>query len=277
MLRKLLTTGFLFFLINLAFAQDTIYMKGREKIIAKVQEINPTQVKYKLFSSPNGPMYVVNKEQIWKIVYSDGHSEFFQEEAGTEEITEIHPILIGINSFELMFGFVSLNAEYYFPKQGIGIKIPLSFGLQGIKGNAGDYRYNNYDNGFYYYNKMKIVSVGTQLLFYPRRMKRRINYFTGLAFEYGRMFSRQYTFNYPNYYESSKATHDWFGTGIVNGIMINLSNRVSLSMSGTLGLEVVYRSYQLNSVGITTTHYEALGRLDFTLGFRFGKIHPAEK
>lgn len=276
MLRKLLFTGLLFFIANFIFAQDTIYLNSREKIIAKVQEINPTQVKYKLFSSPDGPVYIVNKEQIWKIVYSDGHSEFFRDEDDTEEIKDIRPILIGVNSFELMFGFVTLNAEYYFPEQGIGIKMPVSIGLRGIKGDAGNYPYN-YDEGFYYYNRMKVVSIGTQLLFYPGKMKHRVNYFTGLAFEYGRMFTNHYTYNYPNYYAFSKATHDWFGTGIVNGIMINLSDRVSLGMSAIVGLEVIYKSYQQNSVGITTTHYEAMGRMDFTLGFRFGKIHPDEK
>lgn len=275
MLRNLFISVCLLFSGNFLFGQDTIHMINRDKIVAKVQEINPTQVKYKLFSFMDGPTYVVNKREVWKIVYSDGHTEFFQDEIEQIEITNIHPILIGVNSFDLMFGFVTMSGDYYFPKAGISIKVPISIGLQGVKGGANN---EYYDNDFYYYNRMKVVNAGAQLLFYPGRMKHRVNYFTGIAFEYGRMFSRQYYYGpyYPPY-EYPKITYDWFGCGIANGMMINLSNRVSLSMSAILGLQVVYKSYQSNSVGVTTTRPEPMGRMDFTLGIRLGKIKGVEK
>jgi hypothetical protein len=272
MLRNLFLTLCLLFTGNFLFGQDTIHMVDRDKVIAKVTEVNPTQVKYKLFTLQDGPTYVVNKKDIWKIVYSDGHTEFFKEDE--EEIVDIHPLLIGVNSFDLMFGFVSISGDYYFPKQGISIKVPVSVGLRGIKGMENE---NYYDNDYYYYNRMKVVNAGAQLLFYPGHMKHRVNYFTGLALEYGRMFSRQYYYYSPygGGYSSRKITYDWFGTGIVNGMMINLSNRVTLSMSATLGLQVVYKSYQNNSVGVTTTEPRPMGRMDFSLGFRLGKIRTA--
>lgn len=275
MLRNLFLTIGLLFTGHFLFAQDTIHMVDREKVVAKVTEVNPTQVKYKLFSLQDGPTYVVNKKDIWKIVYSDGHTESFQEEMEEDQIVDIHPWLVSVNSFDLMFGFVSISGDYYFPKQGISIKVPVSIGLQGIKGSTNN---NYYDNDFYYYNRMKVVSAGAQLLFYPGHMKHRVNYFTGLSFEYGRMFSRYYYYD-PYYYPyvNRKTTYDWFGTGVVNGMMINLSNRVTLSMSATLGLQVVYQSYQQNSVGVTTTHPHPLGRMDFSLGFRLGKIRTADK
>jgi hypothetical protein len=276
MLRHLFITICLLFTGNFLFGQDTIHMVDREKIVAKVLEVNPTQVKYKLYSLQTGPTYVVNQKEIWKIVYSDGHTEFFAEDKEEIEIVNIHPLLISVNSFDLMFGFVSLSGDYYFPKQGISVKVPVSIGLQGIKGSAENLYF---DNDYYYYNRMKVFNAGAQLLFYPGRMKHRVNYFTGLSFEYGRMFSRQHYYYGPYYpnYGSRKITYDWFGTGIVNGMMINLSNRVTLSMSATLGLQVVYQSYQQNSVGITTTRPHPMGRMDFSLGFRLGKIRTAEK
>ena len=273
MLRNLFISICLLFTGNVLFGQDTIHMINRDKIVAKVQEINPTQVKYKLHTFMDGPMYVVNKSEVWKIVYSDGHAEFFQDEIDNE-IVAIHPIMIGVNSFDMMFGFVSVCGDYYLPKQGISIKVPISIGLQGIKGMANN---NYYNNSFYYYNGMKVVNAGAQLLFYPGRMKHRVNYFTGLAFEYGRMFNRQNFYNpYPPY-QYLRVTYDWFGTGIVNGMMINLSKRISLSMSTILGLQVVYKSYKVNSVGVTTTSFEPMGRIDFTLGIRVGKIKGTEK
>jgi hypothetical protein len=247
-------------------------MNNREKIVAKVQEINPTQVKYKLYTFMDGPTYVVNKKEVWKIVYSDGHAEFFQDEIDND-VAAIHPLMLGVNSFELMFGFVSISGDYYFPKQGISIKVPVSIGLQGIKGMA---RNDFYDNDFFYYNRMKVVNVGAQLLFYPGHMKHRVNYFTGVAFEYGRMFGDRYYYHgWPNQY--SKITYDWFGSGIANGMTINLSNRVSLSMSAILGLQIVYESYTANYVAVTRTYPKPMGRMDFTLGIRVGKIKGVEK
>lgn len=277
MLRYLFLTICLIFTGNFLFGQDTIHMADRAKVVAKVLEVNPTQVKYKLFSLPEGPTYVVNKKDIQKIVYSDGHTEFFKEEMQVLEIADIHPLLLSVNSFDLMFGFVSVSGDYYFPKQGISIKVPVSIGLRGIKGAINE---NYYDNNYYYYNRQKIASVGAQLLFYPGHMNHRVNYFTGIALEYGRVISHGgywYDPYYPYYPHSRKVTYDWAGTGMVNGMMINLSNRVSLSMSATLGLQVIYKSYQYHSVGITTTDPFPLGRMDFSLGFRLGKIKTANK
>lgn len=269
MLRKLIFIWISFLIGNFAFAQDTIHMMNREKIVAKVQEINPTQIKYKIFTFQDGPTYVVNKKEVFKIVYSDGHSEFFHDDIVEEEIADIHPFFVGINSFDLMFGFISVRGEYYFAKRGISIKVPLSLGLNGIKGATTGY---SYDQGFYYYNRMKIVSTGAELLFYPGRMKHNVNYFTGLAFEYGRMKGYRNDYYIYPYPQSSRVMHDWFGTGIVNGVLIKLSERLNLGVSATLGLGVVYRTYKINNVGHTSVNTEPLGRLDFNLGFRFGKI-----
>ncbi len=272
MLRKLIITCFIIFTGSIAFAQDTIHLMNREKVVAKVQEINPAQIKYKLYTFQDGPTYVVNKTEVFKIVYSDGHSEFFHDDIITEEIADIHPFSVGINSFDLMFGFISVRGEYYFAKRGVSIKIPLSIGLNGIKGNLNDY---SYDQGFFYYNKMKIISTGAELLFYPGKMKHKVNYFTGLALEYGRMTSNYRYYNhsiYP-YPEISGSTYDGFGTGIVNGVLIRLSDRLNLGMSTTLGMQVIYRTYKMNGVGYTSVSTQPLGRLDFTLGFRFGKVN----
>jgi hypothetical protein len=223
---------------------------------------------------PDGPVYVVNKGSVDKIVYADGHEEFFHDGADAE-IENMHPWMVGVNMFDLMFGYVTVNGEYYFAKRGLSVKVPVSIGLKGIKGGAPtDY----YNSQYYYYNQMKIASGGAELLFYPGHMHHTVNYFAGLSFEYGRSTERQYYYNYyypyPYY---SNATNDWFGTGIVNGIRINISNRLNLSMSATTGLEEVYHSYQQQSgQGTTTVRSEPMGRLDFTFGILLGKIKTGE-
>jgi hypothetical protein len=258
------------------FAQDTIHMISGDKVLAKIEEINPTQIKYKRFSSPDGPIYIVNKNDVYRIVFSDGHVEYFREEK-EKLISAVRPLTVGINSFDLMFGFVTLNAEYYFPKRGVALKVPLSLGLRGIKGSN-----EVYGDDYLYYSQNKIVSAGTQILFYPGHLQQKINFFTGIAFEYGRTITYRYngSYNYPYYpyYPSlSHVYYDWFATGVTNGASIILSDRVNLGMSATIGLAVNYMSYKVNGIGVTVTDPKPMGRLDFTLGIRLGKLTSVEK
>src|SRR6185312_6167842 len=63
---------------SLLFAQDKIYKKNGPAINAKVIEIGTDEIKYKLTDSPDGPVYVVDKSSLQKIVYADGRVEKYQ-------------------------------------------------------------------------------------------------------------------------------------------------------------------------------------------------------
>lgn len=58
-----------------AISQDTIFFKSKEKLVAIVKEISQTEIQYKKIELPDGPMYVVEKKLIDKIVYKNGYSE----------------------------------------------------------------------------------------------------------------------------------------------------------------------------------------------------------
>lgn len=72
-----------FVLFMLAFcslalqAQDKIYKLKGPVINAKVIEIGTDEIKYRLFESPNGPVYVVEKASLKMIEYEDGRVEKF--------------------------------------------------------------------------------------------------------------------------------------------------------------------------------------------------------
>jgi hypothetical protein len=269
MLRNLLFTTLFIFAGQFLFAQDTIYKMNHEKVMAKIREINPTQIKYVPSEYPNGPVYVINKTDVEKIVFSDGHVEYYHE-AKDEEVLLIHPLFVGLNSFDLMFGFITPVGEYYFPKNGVSIKANVSLGLNGIKGSA--VPNDNYGSEYTYYNKDKIISTGLGIVFYPGHMKHTVNYFTGFSFEFGRMITkRQYYGGYPYYTYWQTHNDYWLGTGISNGIVIKLSDRVDLGLCATLGMSVKTEKYEYNGDDIINTHYQEMGRLDINLGYRFGK------
>lgn len=66
---------FSIFLSSMSFSQDTIFFKSKDKIVVFVKEVSQTEIQYKKFELPDGPMYVVDKNVIDKIVYKNGYTE----------------------------------------------------------------------------------------------------------------------------------------------------------------------------------------------------------
>jgi hypothetical protein len=64
---------------NLCKAQDTIFKRNGDKLIAKITEITPQDVKYKRFDFQEGPTYIESKTAIKEIHFSNGLKEFFAE------------------------------------------------------------------------------------------------------------------------------------------------------------------------------------------------------
>lgn len=61
-----------------AAAQDLIVRRDAARIEAKVTEITPETVRYKRFSNPDGPTYVLPVTDIEYIRYANGEQEFFE-------------------------------------------------------------------------------------------------------------------------------------------------------------------------------------------------------
>lgn len=67
----------LFICINIS-AQDTIFKRDLSVICAKVEEITDQTISYKRCEMMDGPMYVSNKSDIYKIKYKNGSVDTFQ-------------------------------------------------------------------------------------------------------------------------------------------------------------------------------------------------------
>lgn len=66
---------FSLFLSSVTFSQDTIFFKSKDKIVVFVKEVSQKEIQYKKFEMPDGPMYVVDRDVIDKIVYKNGQVE----------------------------------------------------------------------------------------------------------------------------------------------------------------------------------------------------------
>ena len=60
-----------------AAAQDTIFKTDAQTISAKILEISPSEVRYKRFTNPDGPTYILPVSDISHIIYQNGERDDF--------------------------------------------------------------------------------------------------------------------------------------------------------------------------------------------------------
>ncbi|MGJ8666591.1 MAG: hypothetical protein ACSHW7_09515 [Patiriisocius sp.] len=87
---KSIITFLLFFICGITAirAQDTIIKTNQEEIEAKVIEITDSTIKYKIWLRQEGPIYNINKDEVFMILYASGDKEYYtdkKKDAKTEE------------------------------------------------------------------------------------------------------------------------------------------------------------------------------------------------
>lgn len=75
MKRILLATLLLTVIANGVLAQDVIYMLDGDEIEAKLTEISSSELKYKRMDNLDGPVFVVERNKVFKVKYANGQSE----------------------------------------------------------------------------------------------------------------------------------------------------------------------------------------------------------
>lgn len=113
------------------FAQDTIYMKSNEVVVAKILEISKNDVKYKKYSNIEGPDYTTLKVQIHRIIFLNGNVEYYQDNTSPKKKTKknrMYPAQLIVHagsSISTLSGDVE-NAKFKASfTGGIGFEIPI--------------------------------------------------------------------------------------------------------------------------------------------------------
>lgn len=70
-----------------ARSQDLIVKTDQQEIKAKVIEIQENQIKYKKWDRLDGPLYNINKSEVFMIIYQSGDREFFNQQKPEETNT----------------------------------------------------------------------------------------------------------------------------------------------------------------------------------------------
>lgn len=89
------------------YAQDTIFKRNKDTVVAKIFEVNSTQVKYKKFHFQDGPVYIDSKYDIAMIIYSGGMKETFEqkkpEPTTNETYTNTKPLNHTIEDYRMYY------------------------------------------------------------------------------------------------------------------------------------------------------------------------------
>jgi len=84
MKRFLILIAALAFSSTFAGAQDLITKKDGQDIKARVLEVGPDNIKYKLYDEPDGDTYSIETSEILLIRYESGRNEVFNEKSSVE-------------------------------------------------------------------------------------------------------------------------------------------------------------------------------------------------
>ncbi len=66
---------------------DRIILKNGDESMVKILEITPNDVKYKKCDSPDGPLYVVKKADVFMVQYANGTKDVFKAENNSTQNT----------------------------------------------------------------------------------------------------------------------------------------------------------------------------------------------
>lgn len=77
---------FLIGMLNHVKAQDIITLKNGEEIMAIVNEVDLNTIKYRKFDNQAGPVYTVNKADVFMIKYENGTKDVFDYQPVTPDV-----------------------------------------------------------------------------------------------------------------------------------------------------------------------------------------------
>jgi len=114
-------------------AQDKIYRKNGEILKVKILEVSSTEIKYKIFGDEEGPIYVLEKDRIQKIVYQNGRVEKPTLDIKDPELyADQLQKAIKINFFSPLSGFLQFGYE---KSTGVGKSYELTMAIIGAGKN----------------------------------------------------------------------------------------------------------------------------------------------
>lgn len=229
-IRNLLFVCWISILSTFTSAQDVIYKTDGSREEVRVLQVGNREIQYKKYDNPEGPVYVIHKENVLLITYENGTYEQFTRQVGMAEIEkqelamDFARNIFAYHLFDLIFGDFALSYERLLSSGKVGLKIPVAFGFD---------EYDNWD-----FNNVVYSGIGVN--FYPTGQGK-WKYFMGpqLRVGYGRATDwMSYFDEYGNYLYDEEVENEGMYTKffVDNGVQFMPVKNFSVSAIGSIGI-----------------------------------------
>lgn len=250
-------------------AQDQLFKKDNSKLLVKITEISPEEIKYKLYSNLNGPTYVVSKNEVSLVIFENGQHEVITSAEETapasprqQQPDAVRPRAgmgmsrpdslkyyqysesISMNFFNFLNMEVGMIYQKDFFRNNFNIMVPAAIGLE--RPSVTESVYFNGNNSTGINLDRKLFELGFGVNYYPS-LRFPVNYYVGPMFRYMQYNCEQvYTYYTPNQYPytytpptviKKTGTLSRYCITITNGIIFRTKSRLLINMFGSVGFK----------------------------------------
>ncbi len=142
------------FYSTIVYCQDTIIKTDGIKLISKITEITPVEIKYKRFDYLNGPLFIISKNNVAKIIFENGLSENISYIAPAPKDTFIY-----INTYKPSSPWLRFKIE-------IGAEVNNAYvNMPSIKSQNAYSKYSDEYSGYDKNNVKSSLNIGLCFLF----------------------------------------------------------------------------------------------------------------
>jgi len=282
---KIITIATLLFVagISVAAAQDKIYLRNGGVIDAKVNEVNTGTIRYKKQDNPDGPDFVIRKNEVESIRYANGSKD--EISATTDEaedrryrgvrerpVREPRASRFGLRNERYGKNIIALAPVQMANEGAAGIGLHyervldknnlVSFYLPFAMIFHNEDRYNgsNYERNT---NAFKYFYPGIKL--YPTGSNRKVSYALGASAALG--FGRKYLYDDNNGYYRER---DVFRAGLLINNSLNVQPTKNIYIGVELGLGFTYYDDGLRyNRSYSSFGDEPMVQFNFKVGYRF--------
>jgi len=270
-MKKLIPILSALFITNQYYAQDIITRNDSSQVKANIIEINPREIKYKLFNYSDGPTISTNREDVAYISFKSGAVERISKiEVKTistynpnrynmdvvpvsrynpeDKIKKCEKLYIkknylGFNYIAFLNTALGFNYMRDVKKANLIINVPFAFGLGSPAITNSLYNREFLDGTLTTKYELMKYQIGINTLFAPS-MNREVNFLMGPSFnlaEYKMSVETKYTtINAPQYQNNNATFTNTFilkrqHYGINIGLLARFSEKVNMNMLITFG------------------------------------------
>lgn len=271
-LKLTILTLALAFFAGQSFAQDKLYKRNGDMMEVNVVEINTRTISYQKASNLDGPTYVINRDDVTKVVYENGTEEYFDrtrpgpprpgQPINPKANNEYGNNIIGFSPLQITeYGLgVGLSYERVLDKAAVvSFYLPAAVTFTSFAPNdvfIGPGQPDVTEKPMFY--------IMPGLKFYPTGSKGVIRYAVGPSLVYAQ--GSEYNIivdNLGNWIGADWQTLQRFGIIVNNSMNINPSEHLHLGLE--MGIGVTY----LNKQGDATLNPTGLFQFGFKVGYRF--------